>query len=447
MTASSATTVATPHAATPADRLPVLVAGARTAFLESAGLYSPLWSYELGAQAIAGLLQKAPLPPQDLGLVVMGTVLHETNTTNVARECMLAAGLPPRIPAYTVAMAGISPSVGVVNLCDQILLGRLDAGIAGGTENFSDVPVRLGRGIRRALMKLRQARTAGERWRALSTLSVKDLKLDLPSSSDFSTGLTMGAACEAMARKFGSRRADADAFAARSHALALAATDAGRFAGQIVPVTIAGIRHTPVDNTARRDASADTLARLRPVFDREQGVITAGNASRFSDGAGALLLASRGYARAQGLPEQAVIRDYQLTGVDSPREEMLLGPAMSIPRLLARHGLQFADIGVWEIHEAFATQVLINRQCLASADFVRERFGAGLPHGEIPLERLNTWGGSLGLGNPFAATGVRLLLTAATRLRDEQARYAVVSTCAGGGLGAALLLENPAFVD
>lgn len=429
----------------PADRLPVLVDGARTAFLESAGLYSPLWSYELGAQAIAGLMQKVTLNPQDLGLVVMGTVLHETNTTNVARECMLAAGLPPRIPAYTVAMAGISPNVGVVNLCDQILLGRLQAGIAGGTENFSDVPVRLGRGIRRALMKIRQARTGAERLKALSLLSASDLKLDLPSSSDFTTGLTMGEACEAMVRKFGATRADSDAFAAASHARAIAATAEDRFAGQIVPVAIEGVTHLPADNTARADATAEKLARLRPVFDRDHGIITAGNASRFSDGAGAVLMASRGYALQHGLRQRAIIRDYQLTGVDSLHEEMLLGPAMSIPRLLARNGLRFADIDVWEIHEAFAAQVLINRQCMASAEFVRERFGEGLPHGDIPLEKLNIWGGSLSLGNPFAATGVRLLLTAAQRMETFKQRYAVVSTCAGGGLGAALLLENPAF--
>ncbi len=425
-------------------RLPVLIAGARTAFLESAGLYSPLMSYELGAQAIGGLLRKADFDPADLGLVVMGTVLHEINTTNVARESMLAAGVPSRVPAYTVAMAGISPNVGVVNLCDQVRLGRLDAGIAGGTDNFSDVPIRLGRGLRRAAMRLRQARSTRERLSALGMLRLGDLALEMPSSSDFTTGLTMGSACEAMARKFGASRADSDAFAAMSHARAVAALDAGQYAEQVVPVTIAGRRHDPSDNTPRRDATLEKLSRLPPVFDRERGVITAGNASRFSDGAGAVLVGSRAWARRHGLPELAVIRDYQFTGVDSLHEEMLLGPAMSIPRLLGRHGLGFDDIGVWEIHEAFAAQVLINRQCLASPGFVRERLGDGLPSGEIPLDRLNLWGGSLALGNPFAATGVRLLLTAAQRLQASGERYAVVSTCAGGGLGAALLLEHPA---
>lgn len=431
-----------------ANRLPVLVAGARTAFLESAGAYSPLYSYELGAHAIAGLVKKVPaLDTSELGLVVMGTVLHEINTTNVAREAMLAAGLPSRVPAYTVAMAGISPNVGVFNLCDQVLTGRLDAGIAGGTENFSDVPIRLGRGVRRAAMRARQAKTAGERFSALRMIGLRDLGLDLPASADFTTGLSMGQATEAMRRKFGASREAGDAFAAMSHQRAVAAIDAGRYASQLVTVTIEGVAHDFVDNTPRRDATVEKLARLSPVFDREQGVVTAGNASRFTDGAGALLVGSRGWARQRGLGELAVIRDYQLTGVDSLHEEMLLGPAMSIPRLLARNGLAFADIGVWEIHEAFATQVLVNRQCMASAAFVRERFGDGVPHGEIPLETLNTWGGSLSLGNPFAATGVRLLLTAAQRLQESGARYAVVSTCAGGGLGAAVLLENPAFVE
>ena len=424
------------------DRLPVIVDGARTAFLESAGLYSPLMSYELGAQAIAGLVRKVGGPAATPDLVVMGTVLHEINTTNVARECMLAAGLPSRVPAYTVAMAGISPNVGVMSICDQIALGRIETGIAGGTENFSDVPVRLSQGVRRALMKIRQNRDTATRLGALRSLRLRDLRLDLPSSADFTTGLTMGSACEAMAARFGASREDSDAYAAMSHARALAATAAGRYADQIVPVRIEGKVHDTGDNTARPDATAENLARLAPVFRKDGGVITAGNASRFSDGAGALLLSSLGNARRQGWKTQAVVRDYLLTGVDSLEEEMLLGPAMSIPRLLQRNGLGFDDIDVWEIHEAFATQVLVNRQCMASADFVRRRFGAEFPAGEIPLEKLNIWGGSLSLGNPFAATGVRLLLTAAQRLRTFNQRYAVVSTCAGGGLGAALLLEN-----
>ena len=429
----------------PENRLPVLVEGVRTPFLDSAGAYSPLMSYELGAQAIAGLVKKSGVDTGRLGLVVMGTVLHEINTTNVARECMLAGGLPSTIPAYTVAMAGISPSVGVANLCDMISLGRLDMGIAGGTENFSDVPVRLSQNVRRSLMKIRQSRSTRDRLAVLGSLRPRDLLLDVPTSSDFTTKLTMGEACEAMVRKFGMTREASDAFAAASHARAVAATDAGVYQEQILPVTVGNTTVTE-DNTARRDTTADTLSRLKPVFDRENGIITAGNASRFSDGAGALLLSSLGAAREQKLPVQAVIRDYLFAGVASLEEEMLLGPAMTIPRLLQRNGLSFTDVDIWEIHEAFATQVLINRQCMASQKFVTERFGKEVPFGEIPLEAVNIWGGSLSMGNPFAATGVRLFQTAAQRLRMFNQRYAVISTCAGGGLGAAFLLENGAFL-
>jgi len=430
----------------PNENLPVLIAGSRTPFLESAGAYANLMSYQLGAEAIKGLMQRVTLDPEQLGLVIMGTVLHEINTTNVAPEAMLAAGLPARVPAYTVAMAGISPSVGVMNLCAEITLGRLNFGVAGGTENFSDVPIRLSQNIRRTLMKVRQARTGAERLKLLSKLRLKDLALDLPMSADYTTGLTMGSACEAMVQKYGTTREESDQFAAASHARAVAAIQAGHYREQIAAVVAEGETVTE-DNSARADASYEKLAKLRPVFNKTNGIITAGNASRFTDGAGAVLLGSLSAARAHNLPVLAVFRDYLLAGVPSLQEEMLLGPAMTIPALLKRNGLSYADIGVWEIHEAFAAQVLINRRCMATRQFVDQHFGADAPCGEIPLDKLNAWGGSLSLGNPFAATGVRLLQTAAKRLQLENQRYAVVSTCAGGGLGAALLLENPSAVE
>lgn len=429
----------------PRERVPVLVAGARTPFLDTAGAYSSLMSYELGALAVRGVMQRTALPPERIGAVVMGTVLHETNTSNVAREIMLAAGLPATIPAWTTSMAGISPSIAVMNLMDAIALGRMDFGIAGGTDNFSDVPIRLSQNIRRTAMKIRLARSSGERLRLLGALRLRDLGFDLPKSADFTTGLTMGDACEAMASRFGATRQESDAFAAASHARAALAQREGHYHSQIVPVTVhtaGGDLTVSADNGVRADTSADTLARLRPVFRSDDGVITAGNASRFSDGAGALLLASHGAARAAGLPVLAALRDYRIAGVTDLTTEMLLGPAVTIPPLLARNNLQFDDIGVWEIHEAFATQVLINRHCMASEEFVRARFGNGMPFGKIPLARLNVRGGSLALGNPFSATGVRLLHTAAERLVAENQRYAVVATCAGGGLGAAVLLER-----
>ena len=416
-----------------------LVASARTPFLNTATAYSPLMSYELAAYAIQGIMQRCPSAIDDLGLVTMGTVLHEVNTTNVAREAMLKAGLSSRIPAYTVAMAGISPNVGVSNICDMIVLGRIKVGLAGGTDNFSDVPIRLSQPVRRSAMKLRNQSTITGYLNAVKSLRLKDLALDIPKSADYTTKLTMGQSCEAMVERFGVSRLASDEYTFRGQHNAMQAIEQGYLAEQIVPITV-GDNHISQDQAPRMSSLAQ-LSALKPVF-AESGIITAGNSSKFSDGAGAVLLADVDYAKQHQLDIQALIVDYEWSGVDDLNHEMLLGPAMTIPALLKRQQLRFSDIDVWEIHEAFAAQILINRTCMADAEFVQSRFGADYPFGDIPMDRLNLWGGSMSLGNPFAATGIRLLQTAAQRLKQQGGRYAIVSTCAGGGLGAACLLEN-----
>jgi acetyl-CoA acyltransferase len=416
-----------------------LIASARTPFLNTATAYSPLMSYELAAYAIEGVMQRCPRAIDDLGLVVLGTVLHETNTTNVAREAMLKAGLSSRIPAYTVAMAGISPNVGVSNLCDMIRLGRLKVGMAGGTDNFSDVPIRLSQSIRRGMMKLRQQQGISDYWNIVKSLRLNDLALDIPNSVDYTTKLSMGQSCEAMGVRFGISRRACDEYTLRGQQHATNAIAQGVLADQLVTIRVD--QQCINQDQPPRVSTLAQLSALKPVFD-PAGVITAGNASKFSDGAGAVLLADLKYAKQHNLEIQAVIVDYQWSGVDDLQHEMLLGPAMTIPALLHRHQLQYADIDVWEIHEAFAAQVLINRTCMADPQFIQTRFGTDYPHGDIPFDKLNLWGGSLSLGNPFAATGVRLLQTAAKRLEYEGGRYAIVATCAGGGLGAAYLIAN-----
>lgn len=352
---------------------------------------------------------------------------------------MLKARLSSRIPAYTVAMAGISPSVGISNICDMILLGRIKVGLAGGTDNFSDVPIRLSQPVRRSAMKLRNQSTFSGYLNAVKSLRLKDLALDIPKSADYTTKLTMGQSCEAMGVRFGISRLASDEYTLRGQQNAAKAIEQGHLARQIVAITV-GEQNITLDQPPRM-SSLEQLSALKPVFD-SNGVITAGNSSKFSDGAGAVLLADVDYAKQHNLEIQALIVDYEWSGVDDLNHEMLLGPAMTIPALLQRHQLQFSDVDVWEIHEAFAAQILINRTCMADADFVHSRFGADFPFGEIPLDKLNLWGGSMSLGNPFAATGIRLLQTAAQRLAHEGGRYAVVATCAGGGLGAAYLIEN-----
>ncbi|MCQ8896396.1 thiolase family protein [Limnobacter humi] len=421
----------------------VLVAGARTPFLDSGGAYSPLMTYELAAHSIAGLVSKTGVDVRRIGMVTMGTVLHEIETSNVARESMLTAGLPATIPAYTTSMAGLSASVGFANLCDMIALGRIEAGIAGGVESFSDIPIRFSQTIRRAAMKVRQDPSAKNILKLVATLRPRDLLPEMPKGTDFTTKKVMGVCAEAMVKKFSVSRADCDAFTERSHQLALTAIAAGRYADELVPVHVPSLNTTVTDDdTPRADCTHRKLVNMKPIFDTAQGVITAAGSSRFTDGSAAVLMTSEQAAQSMGLTPKAVVVDYQFSAVKDLNTEMLLGPAVTIPKLLGRHGLHMDDIGVWELHEAFAAQILVNVACMARPEFADE-YHAGQVPGQLPMDRLNAWGGSLALGNPFAATGMRLLSTAANRLQAEGQRYAVVSSCAGGGLGAAILLQNP----
>ncbi|HEX4855711.1 MAG TPA: thiolase family protein, partial [Limnobacter sp.] len=353
----------------------VIVDGVRTPFLDSGGAYSELMTYELGGKAIAGLVEKTGINPNSINLVTMGTVLHEVETGNVARESMLSAGLPATIPAYTTSMAGLSASMGFSNLCDMIALGRIDVGIAAGVESFSDLPIRYSQKIRRAAMKLRQDPSAGNIVKNLLTLRPADLKPAMPTGTDFTTGKTMGVCAEQMVQKFKVSRQACDEFTERSHRLAIEALEQGHFENTIVPVKVPGLSQSIThDNTPRADSKADKLSRMKPVF-KKDGIITAAGSSRFTDGSAALLLTSQQAAEQHGLQPLATVVDYQLAGVKNLEQEMLLGPAVSIPKLLSRNGLSMANIDVWELHEAFAAQVLVNMACMAQPEYADEYYG------------------------------------------------------------------------
>lgn len=430
------------YAHIPADNQPVLVDAVRTPFLHSGGVFARYRHHELAALPLRALLQRHPGLDQQVELLSLGAVVQELETTNIAREAGLCAGLPAHIPAYSVSMAGVSPAVSFANICDMIALGRIQVGLAGGSENFSDLPIRLKRKVRQRAVKLAFARNSKDKLRAVAGLWPWDLLPEVPSSKDLSTGLTMGAACEAMVKRFDVSREAADAFALRSHSNACAAWDAGHYNDDVIAVDDRIGSAVGRDDGMRADTSADKLARLKPAFAAD-GVVTAGNASGITDGAGAQLLMSRQRARDLGVTPLAEVLDYQLVGVHDLHTEMLLGPAMAIPPLLARHQLRMEDVAVFELHEAFAAQVLCNQQALADTAFAQKELGLTQAIGPIPEDRLNGWGGSVALGNPFAGTGTRLLSTAARRLKAEGGRYAITATCAGGGLGAAILLQNP----
>jgi acetyl-CoA acyltransferase len=409
-----------------------LIDGLRTPFLKSNGAFKELMSYELAAHALRGVVAKSGVDPNDVELVALGTVVHDPRTSNVAREAMLAAGFPHKTPAFTTALACISANVAATNVTDQIALGRIDVGIAGGTDTCSDPPIRLSKNLRQALVKSQKAKGAQGYLEILKELSPEDLIPDIPSAAEFSTGLTMGQSCERFAKRLGITRTQSDEFAARSHVLADRAWKEGRYADEVMAVPLTpSFDLVKQDDGPRGDSTVDSLAKLKPAFDKEFGLITAASSSFLSDGASAVLFMSREKAEASKTKFRAIVRESVFAAGD-PLEELLAGPALAVPVLLERTGLKADQIGVWEVHEAFSAQVLANLKVLKDTNKI-----------EVPLEKLNVWGGSVSLGHPFGATGGRLLTTAAHRHEVSGERYAIVTGCAAGGHGSAILLENP----
>ena len=423
------------------ERRPAIVSGVRTPFARSYKAYADLQAYELGRLALSGLIAQSGIDSELVEHLVMGCVVHDPVTANVAREAGLSAGLPQTLRAHTVSMACISANMAATSLVDMIRSKQIDVGIFGGTDTCSDPPIRLSRNLRKTLVKLQKVRSPMDLLKHLNVLKklkLGDLRPDVPQVVEFSNGKSMGQGCEILAQRVGVSRADSDAFAARSHRLALEAHEHGFYKDQLVTVfqEKAGVAPMTVDDGPRADATAEKLASLRPAFDREFGVNTAGNSSFLTDGASAVLMMNAARAEELGFEPKAVVKDYLFRAGD-PLTEMLSGPALSVPMLLAKHGLNYSDIDVWEIHEAFASQVLANLRLMESDDFHQDRLGIERPKGGIDIEKVNNWGGSLSLGHPFGATGGRLLWTAACRLQSGK-RYAVVTGCAAGGNGSAL---------
>jgi acetyl-CoA acyltransferase len=422
---------------------PVLVVDAcRTPFLRSGTEFRDLRAFDLGRMALAGLLERNPIDPGAVGMVVLGTVVADPDTSNVARESALGADVPAAVPAFTVTAACISANVAFRQAASAIADGEIDLAVAGGTETLSDVPIRFSRPLRKRLIAAQKVKGVGGWLGLLRGVRLGDLAPQVPAIADFSTRLTMGENAERLAKRLGIGREAQDEFALRSHHNAARAAAEGKLARQIVPAWVPPeFRPVRADNGVRADTSMDKLKTLRPVFDRELGTITAGNSSYLTDGASAVLLASEDAVRARGLVPKARVVSQALVAMD-PLEELLLGPALAIPLALERAGLELDDVDVFELHEAFAGQMLAVLVVLEDERFARERLRRDRPVGRIDLARLNRWGGSLSVGHPFGATGGRLVATCCDRLQDENGRYGLIAACASGALGYAVVLER-----
>lgn len=421
---------------------PVLVDGARIPFLKSATGYKHLMAYDLGRMALSGLLARNNLDPSTIDRVIMGTVIQEVRTSNIARESALGAGIPNTVPAHTVSMACISSNMAITSGMDLIRSGQAKIVLAGGTETMSDIPVRFKKKFRQKVLDARKYKSPLEFVKFFKGLGFKDFLPELPAIAEFSTGEVMGESADRMAARFGVSRQDQDEYAMRSHQLAAKATKEGWLDQELLPASIPPkFDVVSYDNGFREDTSMEKLAKLRPAFIKPHGTVTAGNASFLTDGASASLIMEEQTALALGLTPKAYLREYNYVSQD-PGEELLLGPAYATPKVLDAMNLSLDDIDVFEIHEAFAGQVLAVLNALDSTDFAKNALQRDQKVGMIPLQKTNTLGGSLSLGHPFGATGVRLVTTAANRLIREDGKYALVTACAAGGQGHAIVLER-----
>ena len=406
-----------------------ILGGARTPFVRAGTAFADLDVLDLARAATGEALARTELDPRHVDLVIYGNVARPVVYHNLAREIVLSLSMPPEIPAFTVGLACASACVAITTAADQIAGGTAEVVLAGGSESLTNVPLTLAPRLARALVAASGAKTLPAKARSFADVSPSDLAPVAPGIRETSTGLTMGESAERMAAINRIAREDQDAWALRSHTLAAAGWDDGRLGAEVGPVYMDGTAITG-DTHVRRDSTIAKLRALAPVFDRRHGTITAGNASPLTDGAATVVLASEERARALGREPLAWVRAYAYAAVD-PAGQLLIAPAHAIPVALRRAGVTLDDIGLFEMHEAFAAQVLSTLRVL-------EQDGVG----RIPEERINVMGGSIALGHPFGATGARLVLTLANEMRRRGVRYGIATACAAGGNGAAIVLEN-----
>jgi len=420
----------------------VIVDGCRIPFMRSGTDYADMTAYDLGRMVIKALMKRTLIESAKIDHVIMGNVVSNLATTNVARDSALGAGISPSVPAFTITVACVSSNVAITTGADLIRSGQADVVIAGGTESLSDIPIGYKKRFRKKMMEVQKYRGVRDYVRIYQGISPKDLLPEIPSIAEYSTGRIMGEDCDRLAARLKIGRQEQDEYAVRSHVAAAQATAKGLLADEVEPAQVPP-SFIPImeDNGIRGDTSVDKMAGLKPAFEKKYGTVTAGNSSFPTDGASAVMLMSEEAANSLGYTPKVSVHAYALTAQD-PVEELLLGPAYATPKVLNIAGLELSDIDVFEFHEAFAGQILANLQCLDSDQFATEKLGRSTKVGKIPMDKFNTLGGSLSLGHPFAATGGRLVITTTNRLVREDGTYALIASCAAGAVGSAIILKR-----
>ncbi|PVZ89897.1 acetyl-CoA C-acyltransferase [Serratia sp. S1B] len=416
-----------------------ILGGNRIPFARSNGPYLKASNADMLSAALNGLIERFQLQGQRLGEVVAGAVLKHSRDFNLTRECILNTQLAAETPAYDLQQAcgtGLQAAFAVAN---KIALGQIEVGIAGGVDTTSDAPVALGDGLRKALLELNIAKTAKARLQALASINFKSL-IEAPKNGEPRTGLSMGEHAALTALEWGISRQAQDELAVASHHKLAAAFDAGFFDDLITPFL--GLER---DQNLRPDSSLEKLSTLRPVFGKgDNATMTAGNSTPLTDGASCVLLASEEWAKTNGHEILAYLTFSETAAVDfvHKKEGLLMAPAYAMPRMLARANLTLQDFDFYEIHEAFASQVLSTLKAWEDPEFCQQRLGLAQPLGRIDRSKLNVHGSSLAAGHPFAATGGRILATAAKLIHQKGSGRALISICAAGGQGVTAIVEK-----
>jgi len=414
-------------------------AGVRTPFAKVDGALAKLDAISLSVPVVRHMVNQLGRATPDFA--VWGAVVPNLTWSNIAREVLMDAGVAPTIPAFSTIMACSTSMIGAIEAAGMIDGVNRNLALVGGVESLSRIQLGLGQSLSDWVRRFQQARSLGQKISHVTDLKLGDVKLYIPAVSNRTTGMSMGEHTEFMAREWSVGRDEQDQIALESHQRAVAAWDRGFFDDLVI-----GIGDLRRDSIPRNDTSLEKLAKLPPSFDRTsgRGTLTAGNSSPLTDGAASVWVASQaGLARLPANIPKAKLLDWEIASIDVRTEGLLMAPAYAIPRLLARNGLTYADIDLWEIHEAFAAQVVAHIKALESRDFLQQRVGVDKTFGAFPREKMNPNGGSVALGHPFGATGARILSQTVKELAARPAgQRAIVSICADGGQGSVVLISS-----
>ena len=420
-----------------------IVDGCRTPFIKSGTDFMNMDVVDLASVAASELISRTGIDPAEIDLSVFGVVVPALHAPNLGREVVFRTSLPMRIPGVTVNLACASSTRALTFGATTILSGEAEVVLAGGAESLSNVPIQFSRKAARTFMELNKAKTLPAKMGAIGKLRPADLAPVAPAIAEYTTGLTMGDSAEKMAKENDISRRAQDEIALMSHQRAAAALADGRLTAQIAPAFPPPRYDKAVntDNGVRGDSSMEALEKLKPVFDRRYGTLTAGNSSPLTDGGSAVLIMSEEKAKALGLTPLGYIRSYAFTALN-PGDQLLQGPAYAAPAALDAAGVKLSDIDLVEMHEAFASQILSNMKAFASKKFAKEELGRDEPVGVVDFDRFNVTGGSIAIGHPFGATGARVVTQVLYELRRRSQNLGLVTVCAAGGVGFAMVVER-----